>query len=448
MGEDRFLCLISSTAHRLGGRTKQIMALAVATCVSAAYSLPATAAGTAPSPDPRSALAISPSSGSSVLDPSVSVTPNVAGAQAAQYVVTFTLSQTGDLAASVGSIQMVVPAGATFNVVPPALVDHQHPDESNTNLLEAYSATVADNGEDYSISPNRELYPGDTIAVTIGDVINASRSGTYYLRLWTTADTVPVSVPFTLVPPTGQVTSPSVTLSSSAPGATKVSYDINFHTSAEGALAGGGCHSYWGETLDVSLPQGTGGFTPPPGPGPGGIEAYLKDYTNPADNGEPECGYGPYSNPDVSADGAVVVFAVANSVGAGDSLDLKLSGITNPTAPGRYSLLLWTMSDPSPVVLSYDIGGSSASPPAVGGAQLSTSSALAERTANYDLSFTTSAGGGMAAGSGVFYVLGPEGTNFSGATVVVKDESTCAPLRSELVTYRSARWAVTSWFGS
>jgi hypothetical protein len=214
------------------------------------------------------------------------------------------------------------------------LVDRQHPAESDTYLLEAYSYQVADNGEEYSVSPSRELYPGDTITLTIGGVMNASRSGTYYVRVWTTADTTPVSVPFTLVPPSGQVLSPAVTLSSTTPGAKNVNYDITFRPSADGALAAGACHGYWGETIDMLLPQGTGGLMPPPGPGPGGVEAYLTDSTRPASSGEPECGYSFYSNPDVSPESGLVAFAVSSSVGAGDALDLKLSGLTNPTHPG------------------------------------------------------------------------------------------------------------------
>jgi hypothetical protein len=382
-----------------------------------------------PAPVPASATTAdpvvvrAPLAGDAVSAASVVLTPNVAGAAAAEYAVTFTLSRSGDLAAGKGAIQLVAPPGTTLTQAA-TLVDHTHPSESDTNLLEGYNTTISDNGTVFTMIVGKEMYADDTLTVTVYGATNALRSGSYDLRLWTSADGTPAILPFDLRPPSSAVIAPSVQLSSAAPGATDVTYTVAFTTSTGGGMPPGYCLSNSGGAIDVSFPLGTGNVIATGGASNVGIQARLTDVTDASESGSPECAYADYQSPWVSADGAVVAFPLSNPVGPSNKLDLTFTDVTNPMSAGAYSLLLWTTSDPMPVKVTYQVGSSSSAPSSVGSASLGVSPSTGAGTSTYTAEFTTSSNGALAASTGIIYLLTAAGTSFSGAGATVTDTST------------------------
>lgn len=353
---------------------------------------------------------------------SVVLTPDVAGAVAAAYAVTFTLSGAGDLPAGKGAIQVVAPPGTTLSQAA-ALVDHTHPSQSDTNLLEGYNTYVSDEGNVFTMIVGKEMYPHDRLTVTLYGVTSALRSGAYDLRLWTSSDGTPAVLPFDLVSPASAVSAPSVQLSSSAAGATGVTYTVNLTTGPQGAMPGGYCLSNSGGAIDVVFPLGTGNLVATSGASNVGIQSKLTDLTDASGSGPPECGYAIFESPWVSSDGALVAFPLSAAVGAANKLALTFTGVTNPTTAGAYRLLLWTTSDPAPVTVPYEIGSSSATPSSVGSAHVVVNPAAGGATADYSASYTTSADGALASGSGVIYLLAAAGTSFASAKVKVTDTS-------------------------
>ncbi len=364
--------------------------------------------------------------GSAVLSPSLILTPDVAGAAAAEYTVTFTLSASGELPASTGAIQLAGPPGTTFSPAA-GLVDHTHPSQSDTNLLEGYNAYISDHGSVFTMIVGKEMYAGDTLTLILYGVASAVRSGIYGVRLWTSSDPTPVTMPLHLVAPTSAVSAPAVHLSSTTPGATDVTYTVDLTTSSPGgAMPPGACLAADGGAIDVAFPLGTGNLVPVSEASSGSIESTLTDLSDASGSGPPECGYAFYESPWVSSDGAVVTFPLSAPVSSGAKLALQFTDVTNPSPAGTYHLLLWTTSDPQPVAVTYQVGSSTALQSKVSAQSVVVAPPSAGETAHYSVHFTASPQGSLTAGSGVIYLLAAAGTSFGVAGVKVTDTSTGA----------------------
>ncbi len=193
---------------------------------------------------------------------------------------------------------------------------------------------------------------------------------------------------------TSSVTSPSVSLSSTAAGATDVDYTVGFTTSATtGAIPAGG-------TISLVAPQGTAW----PGGGNFGVNYVITDSTTSSGSGNG----GSFIMADNSA---AVTMSVPNAIKAGDSLSIAVSGVVNPAA-GSGSITISTSSDLTPVASpSYSITSTSS----VTSPSVSLSSTAAGATdVDYTVGFTTSATTGAIPAGGTISLVAPQGTSWPG----------------------------------
>ena len=201
-------------------------------------------------------------------------------------------------------------------------------------------------------------------------------------------------------------TQPSVALSSSAAGASGVTYTVGFSASTTGAIPSGG-------TITLVGPPGT--------VFPGGGRTYaITDSTTPSGSNDCiSCSSGAIS---VVDNGAAVTIRLDNAINASDALSLSVSQVTNP-AVGTDSLALSTSADTTPVESTpYTITpASSVTQPSV---------ALSSRAAgasgvSYTLGFSASGSGALPAGDTITLV-GTPGTIFPGGgrTYAITDSTT------------------------
>jgi hypothetical protein len=210
------------------------------------------------------------------------------------------------------------------------------------------------------------------------------------------------------------VSSPTVALSSTAAGASVVTYTVGFSTSAGGAIPAGG-------TITLVGPPGT------LWPIHNACAYVLTDATTPSGSfscaqavSSGEFGLPVYAFNGLS--GAAVTIKVPNAINAGDSVSLSVSGVANPGA-GSYHLAVSTSADQAPAAVAYAITASgSVSSPAVA----LSSGAAGASAVTYTVGFSTSATGAIPAG-GTITLDGAPGTLWpvhDGCAYVLTDATT------------------------
>jgi hypothetical protein len=397
-----------------GGNGKHVLRTAVLPWITILLALGLIAAGTVFVGVPSAR----PSAASTLTQPSVSLSATEAAASDVVYTVEFSTSANGAIPAG-GTITMVAPPGTLW----PS--NHNACDYVLTDLTTASgdascpSVKFADSGlpvYDFlsysgaavSLTVPNAISARDQLSLAISGVVNPG-AGTQTLTVLTSSDTTPViSAPYT-VTVSSSVTQPSVTLSSSAAGATAVDYTVGFTTSANGAIPAGGTITVvgppgmvWPNSCSYALSDLTtpgGGFTGPPydcaavSLGQPGLPIYKN------------CCSG-------SSWGSAVSITVPNAIKAGDVLSLSIMGAVNPGA-GTQTLTVATSSDSDPVTSSsYTISpASSVTQPAV----TLSSDAAGATSVDYTVGFTTSATGAIPAG-GSITVIGPPGTTWPGGS--------------------------------
>lgn len=241
------------------------------------------------------------------------------------YVVGFKTSSSGTLSGN---------AGATITVTLPA----------GTGLAKLIGSTVyagtTDVGECFATTATVvtcSIYGGDTIkagataTVALNGVTNPATAKAYTLTVSTSADKTPVtSPPYTITAATA-VTAASVAVSKNLTSASGVTYTVKFKVST--GLAGDS-----GSTIPVTLPAGTG-------------LTKLNQSSSTVFDGTTNVG-------ECSASTATMVVCSiygGDTVKAGDSLVVTLSGVKNPAKTKAYALKLSTSSDTKTVSPSYCI---------------------------------------------------------------------------------------------
>ena len=181
--------------------------------------------------------------------------------------------------------------------------------------------------------PSNTIQAGDNVTLTITGVTNPTTSGT--LDFSTSSDTnqVPLSVNVT---PANAASSVTFVSSTTAAGATGVTYTVNFIASDTGALAGG--------SGGIALTAPTGTVFP----------TYFFDFDSEysiVDNTN-SSGSG-LAQATTSNGGATANIVPSNTIQAGDNVTLTITGVTNPTTSG--TLDFSTSSDTNQVPLSVNV---------------------------------------------------------------------------------------------
>jgi hypothetical protein len=173
--------------------------------------------------------------------PSITVEPS-SQATIAKYTVNFRTSQTGALSINTDKIFLTFPNEATLptNVIPGAI---------QVNGTPCVNVSESSNTLEITTPINISTLSDTTIIIfTNFGIKNPSSMGNYTLKVYTSEDTVPVDVNFTITSST--IGQPAVLLSSLTSGQVS-KYTINFTTGASGDLSGGI------DKINVIFPVGT-----------------------------------------------------------------------------------------------------------------------------------------------------------------------------------------------
>ena len=317
---------------------------------------------------------------------SVGISPPTSAAGAVTtYVVRFTTSTTGALAASAGStVTIGFPANTGLGSfqdggpldVGASLVGYCEPTDTSPS-----TPTVTCN-----------LYGGDTVSAsttvtaTLSGVTNPP-AGSHTLTVSTSSDVTPVASPSYTVTPAQSVSGVGVTITpptSAAGGLT--TYVVSFTTSTTGALDGDD-----GSTVTVALPAHTGLGTFQDG--------------GPLDVGTTQVGFCEPTDTSTTTPTVTCYLYSGDTVSASTNVTATLNGVTNPPA-GSPTLVVSTSSDVTPVTSpSYNVTAAGS----VGGVGVTITppTSAAGGVTNYVVRFTTSTTGALDgdAGSSVTIAL-------------------------------------------
>ena len=258
--------------------------------------------------------------------------PSRAAGARTQYVVGFTTSATGGgmSGAANSRIDVTFPTGTTFAGYVSATV---------RNLTTATNVGSCGNDSGLviqcSLFSSNTIGAGHNIAITFNGITNPPFQGTdNRARVSTTSDTQTVdSAQF------GVLAGQSLTAVTVEPGSTTASattpYVVRFVTSSSGGLSGAA-----NSRIEITFPEGAtfGGYT----------NATVHDVTANANVGS--CG-----NPS----GLVIQCSLFSSaaIAPGHAVRVTFTNITNPAAPGSYSIRAATTSDLPAITSSpYQVG--------------------------------------------------------------------------------------------
>jgi hypothetical protein len=222
----------------------------------------------------------------------------------------------------------------------------------------------------------------DKLTLAINGVANGPTTGARTFSVSTTSDPSSATKSVTFVNET-KVTAAKFTSTSSASGATEVSYTVTFKAT----------HAMTANFSGITLTAPAGTVFPPDD----GCGTYtdLNDTTN----------FG-WSCPEADPSGDTVVVSPDVPVRAGDTFTIVANGVTNPTA-GSDHVTVSTSSDPATVSLPFKVTASTG----VQAAAFASSSYSADATeVTYSTSFTATSG--LTAGFSQITLSAPSGTVF------------------------------------
>ena len=318
--------------------------------------------------------------------------PTSAAGGVTTYVVRFTTSTSGALAASAGStVTIALPAHTGLGsfqdggplAVGAAQVGYCEPTDTSTT-----TPTVTcdlSSGDTVSASAN--------VTATLGGVANPP-AGSPTLVVSTSSDVTPVTSPAYTVTAAGSVSGVGVTITpptSAAGGVT--TYMVRFTTSTTGALDGDA-----GSTVTVGLPADTG----------------LSSFQDggPLDVGTTQVGFCEPTDTSTTTPTVTCYLYSGDTVSPSTDVTATLNGVTNPSA-GSPTLVVSTSSDVTPVTSPAYTVTAAGSVSGVG-VIISPPTSAAGGVTTYVVSFTTSTTGALDgdAGSTVTIAL-PANTGLS-----------------------------------
>ncbi len=252
---------------------------------------------------------------------SLSLSTYAAAASQVSYNVEFTPSGGGSLAAGSGVITISAPEG-TFPASPSSCMY----DFARFTNLETQASGGVDLCGDVSaarhqlqLTPPIAIVAGQKVEVSINGLDNPARPGPEALTLQTSSQSAG-SVSYTIVP-SSAIGALSVVRSSSAAGATRVTYTVEFTTSATGALAEGS------GLIELDAPVGSFHRTAACGV----ASAIITDLATQASAGVDMC------NAPVSEGGAQLQLVSGVAIAASQRVSVAITGIDNPLVPGPRS---------------------------------------------------------------------------------------------------------------
>ncbi len=395
--------------------------------------------------------------GTSVSGPSLSVNPTTAGSTTAIYTVGFTTSSSGALTEGVSTITLSFPGPQSSSL---GTIGTEFPTSSesdytvngavvgtsslsvcsSTTTTDCYSnSTTVGTPSTVTITVPANIGASTAVTVVVNDVTNLSTPGTYTsATVATSADTVPATLPaFTITPAPTNVTlvsccsisastglplaGTSSALSNPSPdfSGQAATYALSFMTSSSTtANPSGGALKAGSGTITVAAPTGTvfpssatdyvvngvaassvtgGGTdtatvtTPVAVPADGTVDLVVSGVTNPA---------------------ATPSTCTASAQSTCDTLTVNTSADTKPQTfvpPNEYAIL------PAATAVTNIVGyalNSSQQPESGNPTPNGISTPTTPTKATYGISFTTSASGALASGSGTITLTAPTGTSF------------------------------------
>jgi hypothetical protein len=277
---------------------------------------------TSSDPTRTTSLAFTVVAASAVSHPTVSVAPSSAGGALTGWTVRFTTSSTGGLSgAAQSSVTLDLPSGASV----PCIEFHGY-----VRLVDTITGTTVGgqylcgfgNAVSIALLADSVVHAGDALAVYLEGVVNPADPGTYHVGVQTSSDTTQVvSANFSVVAP-NTVATPKLSMTVATHGQSSV-YTLTFATSKSGGLS-----ARVGSDVNLVLPQGTG---------VSGASWSITDVTS-----ENSLGSG-FIEPSGNSTEDVLALTQGSASG-GDTLQLVLTGVTNPAA-GSYTLTVSTTSD-------------------------------------------------------------------------------------------------------
>jgi hypothetical protein len=325
-----------------------------------------------------------------VVSPTVGLTSTAAMATGVTYNVQFTASSSGGLAGFYSTITLQAPTGTVFSG---NAGDYNILDLTTGNSCSIYAVALSNSSATATITDYCGIAGGDLITLSVGNVSNPGTTSTGdALVVSTSSDSVTAqTAPTYSIVPSSSVTGVSVTPSTTAAGASGVTYTVTFHPAS-------GLADFYG-TITVNAPAGTvlssnsGDFT-------------LRDATL-----NTSCGVN-YENLANSGATATVTIWGCGNINAGDQVVLTAGNTTNPPAPATGLLAsVATSSDPTP---ANSGPYASTAPQSVQSTSIGLSSAAPGATAvTYTVGFTTSSTGALATYNQQLTLSAPAGTVFS-----------------------------------
>jgi hypothetical protein len=258
--------------------------------------------------------------GTSVSNPTISLSQTGAGSTGVEYIVGFRPVTT--LPAG-GTVTLVAPSGTSFAGASVTVVDETHP-SSSANITSSAIKASAEPGSatenQLSVSVPQPLSAGDTVFVEVSGATNPP-AGTYggasgNFTVATSADVVPAPVPSYVVTAAPAAVLATIEVNPSTPGAV-AQYTIGDLRATATIAAGSG-------TIVLDAPGGT------VLPAPAG-DYTVVDLTSGAGTAHPLS---------VSGGGTPgVTLRLGANVNSGDFIEIVISGVANPPA-GTYQMTL------------------------------------------------------------------------------------------------------------
>ncbi len=317
----------------------------------------------------------------SVTTPLVDITSFAAGASQVTYKVSFSVSSTGGLTGSQGSVDLIAPQGTVW---PTQASNYEIEDLTSSGSAQSNHVSIADNGAIAVITVPNSIANGDSLTVKVLGATNPVVGGSYTMGVQTSADPSLVeSTSYTIAAATS-VSGTSAIFSTTSAGATGVSYYVTFTLSDMGELVGGQ------GTITLTAPDGT--IWPSSCQAGSGVPGFaITDTTDSLVSGTPVA---------CSMAGSIATLTVRSTIPASttsspNTLEITASGVTNPPSGSNDTIGVYTSSD-----TQQTQSGSQAIQPytSVSGLQVTPStSAAGAHGVMYEVSFTTSSEGELMA---------------------------------------------------
>lgn len=347
---------------------------------------------------------------------SLSRSDDAPGAAQVTYTVDFIASPDAALVANIGTVDVKAAPGTfpTSQCVTGKFTDVST--NASAGLLDC-GAHVDKLGAEVRFAVPVAVGGGDRVAMVLTGLVNPKTPGA--LRVATSSDTAR-SVHYSPLAPTQRLSDVSVTLTSAAVRATRVTYTVGFTTSTAGALAVGQ------GTITVDAAIGT--F---PQTACHTAQHPLATVTNLVTKLNAQIDLCDTEVAEMTDGGAQVQLVTPVAIGGGQRAEVVISGLGNPAVPGPQPLSVFTSSD-GRAAATYTITGKGI-PIAALSVELSSAQAKATRV-TYTFKFTPSTSGGLAAQSSGIQIKAPPGTFPPGALC-----STDVATVTNLVTRASAQ---------